>query len=133
MQTWKVIVAMLLLVMIGFIGGFFAHRFMTQQHFRKVALIGTPPGFKEHLYRMLDADSAQIASIEPILSEYSELIHHKTREYRADRKELVDQMQAEMQPLLRADQQAEFEKFIHHFRHLPKKFKKNGRQGKKRE
>ncbi|MCB9263840.1 MAG: hypothetical protein H6558_02310 [Lewinellaceae bacterium] len=121
MRTFKIIAAVFSLVGIGFIAGFFTHRYVALQQIHKVAEMRLPPGFEEHLYHIIGADSEQQKQLHPIVHSYAGRISEVHTDFRARRKALIDSMHQEIKPLLTEEQVQKLDDFSRHFRERTKK------------
>ena len=121
MKTLKIIAAVLSLIGIGFVAGFFTHRYVAVQQIHRVAEMRFAPGFEEHLYHIVDADAKQQKQLHPIVHRYAGLIAENHIESRAKRKTLIDSMHQEIKPLLSAEQALKLDEFSRHFREQMKK------------
>ncbi|MCB9298665.1 MAG: hypothetical protein H6559_36950 [Lewinellaceae bacterium] len=121
MRNLKIIAAVLSLAGIGFVAGFFTHRYVAVRQIHRVAEMRFPPGFEEHLYHIIDADAAQQRQLHPIVHRYAGLISENHIESRARRKALVDSMHQEIKPLLTEEQIEKLDDFSRRFRDHMKK------------
>ena len=58
-ENTKTILAMIGLIAIGFVGGFFTHAQLTKKHLHQVAKEATLMGFENRLFRVIGADENQ--------------------------------------------------------------------------
>ena len=123
MKVLKIIALVSSLVGIGFVAGFFTHRYIAVQHIGRVAQMRFPPGFEEHLYRIIDADAELQKKLHPIVHHYAGKISSNHIESRGRRKALVDSMHQEIKPLLTDEQIQKLEEFTRRFRAHGKKRK----------
>jgi hypothetical protein len=111
----KTILAMLALVGIGFVAGFYTHRAASKKVIHKVAKLREAPGFEAHFYRILKPDAEQKEQIAPIVSAYAKkvaAIHDATRK---NKHMLMDSMHAAIKPYLEEEQIERMEKFSRRF------------------
>jgi DNA replicative helicase MCM subunit Mcm2 (Cdc46/Mcm family) len=133
MVGWKSIVLMIVLVAIGFAGGFFTQRILAQRHIERVIEVGTPRGMADHLFHMIDADEEQRKQLTPIIDGYANKVHQETRTYREMRRSLMDSLRTEINPFLKEDQKEKLQEFFVHLRHrTKKKIKKHGKKTHRR-
>ena len=122
MRTLKIVAAVLSLIGVGFMAGFFTHRYVTVQEIHRVAEMRFAPGFEEQLYHIIDADAAQQQQLHPIVHRYAGLIAESHIEFRAQRKTLVDSMHQEIKPLLSEAQIQKLDRFSRRFKeHMEKR------------
>lgn len=116
MQQWKIILAITSLIAIGFVGGFFTHRFITKKTITKVKELNAPPGFQEHLFHRIDATPEQTEQLHPIIFKYGQQIAEVGRESREKRRKIIDQMHEEIKPYLTEEQVHRLDRFSRRFR-----------------
>lgn len=119
MSTFKTVMLMVGLVVIGFLGGFFMHHFLTQKKIEEIKSTMQAGGFSRMLLRHIDLSEKQSDVIKPILNEYgSELadFHFNMIE---QRKQVLDSMWSEIKPHLNPDQLEELSERIKRFRQGP--------------
>ncbi|MCO6478188.1 MAG: hypothetical protein J5I94_16270 [Phaeodactylibacter sp.] len=133
MRNFKIIAAVLSLIGIGFVAGFFTHRYVAVREIHQVAEMRFAPGFEEHLYHIIEAGPEQQQQLHPIVQRYAGLIAENHIESRARRKTLIDSMHQEIKPLLSAGQLQKLDDFSRRFREHNKKKdkKKKDKKGKK--
>lgn len=123
MRTLKIVAAVLSLIGIGFVAGFFTHRYVAVQELHRVAEMRFAPGFEEHLYHIIEAGPEQQQQLHPIVHRYAGLISENHIESRARRKALVDSMHQEIKPLLSEEQIEKLDQFSRRFRGRTKKIR----------
>lgn len=131
MNKIKIALAIVGLILIGFVAGFSVHRQMSQKIMHKLIEMREPEGFKEHFMDRLELNEAQRGKVLPVLEKYSPKISELHRTFRKDRHELVDSMHQEIKPHLNADQVDMMERFGKRFR--TGKNKKNRKKMPERE
>lgn len=115
---------MLSLVLIGFIAGFYTHRYATRKKMRHVAEMRFAHGFQEHLFKKIQASPEQREQMLPFVENYAGKIASIHKASRAQRKKLIDSLYEEITPFMREDQ-------VEQLFHFSKRFKDGER--KKRE
>ncbi len=116
MRNFKIIAAVLSLIGIGFVAGFFTHRYVAVRQIHQVAEMRFAPGFEEHLYHIIEAGPEQQQELHPIVHRYAGLIAESHIESRARRKALIDSMHQEIKPLLSTEQIQKLDEFSKRFR-----------------
>jgi uncharacterized protein HemX len=130
MKAYKIIIAALLLIAIGFTAGFYTHRQLSVQRIKKVAAMRSAYGFEENLFRLIQPTEEQAAQLRPIVEGYAEQIAENSRQSRQRQKALVDSMRQEIRPFLTEEQGQQLERFSHRFkgpRHGNHRMKENNR------
>lgn len=130
METAKTILAMVGLVLIGFVAGFFLQKQMTTQHFKRIKNMGTPQGLQEELFEYIQADEAQIKVLRPRIQPHIEHLKNAHYIFRKDRAIAIDSLKSAINPEITAKQQKKLERFT---KRLENRFrKKKGFKGKKK-
>lgn len=131
MRTFKIIAAVLSLVGIGFVAGFFTHRYVAVKQIHRVAEMRFASGFEGHLYHIIEASPEQQEQLHPIVHRYAGLISANHIESRARRRTLIDSMHQEIKPLLSAEQLRKLDDFSRRFREHKKDKKDKKKKDKK--
>ena len=121
MEKLKTILAIIGLLLIGFVGGFVSHRQMVKKEFNKVARMGEAPFFKERLLQAIDPTESQQAELDNILSAHGERMMKMMKENRAERQALVNQLEAALNPILDEDQKERLKAFNRRFKRPPRR------------
>lgn len=116
MQQWKIIFAFLSMIGLGFVGGFFTHRYMARQTISKVKELSAAPGFQHHLLRRIEATPEQEEQLHPIVIKYGQQMAEVAKESRAKRRKIMDQMHEEIKPYLTKEQIDKLDEFSRRFR-----------------
>lgn len=127
MEKLKTVLAIIGLLLIGFVSGFVSHRQMVKKEFSKVARMGEAPFFRERLIQAINPTESQQVELDNILSAHSERMMKTMRENRAERQALVSELEAELNPILDDDQKARLKEFNRRFKRPPRRGK--GRPG----
>lgn len=135
MKNVKIILAVISLIGIGFVAGFYTHRYAAVKKVHKIREAVGPRGFERQLFKQLEVDQRQKEQLQPIVQSYGEKIGAIFRESRRARRSLVDSMHAEMKPILTEAQYEKLESFSRRFRgkNMLKKPKKRRLREKKPE
>ena len=104
METLKVVLAMLALVMIGFIGGFATHRHLAKERIHDIARMHRPHGLVEQLRKSIRPNEAQIAEIRPIFQEWSKEMQAIRTIYNQEKIAKLDTLIRRVKPLLENEQ-----------------------------
>lgn len=116
MKAYKMIIAALLLIAIGFAAGFYAHRQLSVRRIKNVAALRSAYGFEEHLFRLIQPSEEQRAQLRPIVEGYAGQIAENNRQSRLMQKALVDSMRQEIKPFLTSEQAQQLDNFSHRFK-----------------
>ena len=119
MSYTKTILAVIGLLIIGFFAGFTTHRQLTQKEVQRVVRLGEAPLFREHLLQALELDSAQEEQVEAILDEHLEEMRRLMRANQQSRRNLVQQLEADLEPLLKPQQLEALRDFNRRFKRQP--------------
>jgi len=116
MKTLKIVLFVVSLLSLGFVGGFYTHRFVVHKKIQKVAELRFAMGFKNHLFEVIKADEEQKDKLAPYVNDYAQQIAKVSRDYRERRIALIDSLYKEIKPLLTKEQLEELEDFSRRFR-----------------
>lgn len=116
MESVKTILAVIGLVLIGFVGGFYAHRQMSKHFMKSVMEMRQPKGFQEHFYSRIEATDVQREELKPIVEDYAARIGEQHRTFRKARHQLIDSMHTEVKPILTTAQVEKLDQFSRRFR-----------------
>lgn len=101
---------------LGFMGGFFTHRYMARQTINKVKELSAAPGFHDHLLKRINATPEQEEQLHPIVIKYGQQMAEVAKESRAQRRKIMNQMHEEIKPYLTKEQIQSLEEFSRRFR-----------------
>ena len=132
METVKTVLAVIGLVLIGFIGGFYAHRQMSMHFIQNVMEMRQPKGFQEQFFKRANISEEQQEKIQPIVEGYSNRLGNLHREFRENRHQLIDSMRSEINPHLLPEQIKQMERFSRRFRKGEKKMRKRFKEREKK-
>lgn len=104
MKTFKISIAILSLVALGFVSGFYTNRYLVQQKIDRMLSMRNATGLQESVYEKIQATPEQRAQIAPAVESYAARIATVYQESRAKRHELVDSLQMQIEPFLSAEQ-----------------------------
>lgn len=116
MNTLKTILALTGLLFIGFVAGFIVHRQMMLKEVKKVAEMQYAFGLTRNMAELIAAEDAQLEHIQPIITKYAQQIARNNREFREERKALLEAMEKELEPLLEKEQLEKLKRFNRRFR-----------------
>lgn len=111
MKTFKTILTISGLLIIGFTAGFFTNRELMKRHIQKVGAIGGGPRMETHIFTAIGASDDQKEELGPIIQSYGKELGNLWRESRNNRRSIMDEMFAEIKPKLEADQQTKLVEF----------------------
>lgn len=111
MKTFQIILAILSLVAVGFVAGFYTNRFLVKQNINRVANMRNAHGLQESVYEKIQATPEQRQLIAPAVESYAARIAAVYQESRAKRYALVDSLQAQIEEHLSKQQMNELDNF----------------------
>ena len=111
MKTFKITLAIISLIAVGFISGFYTNRFLVQQKIDRVANMRNAHGLQESVYEKIQATPEQRKQIAPAVESYAARIASVYQESRARRHALVDSLQEEIKPFLSSEQIKQLDNF----------------------
>lgn len=121
---------MVVLVLLGYIGGFYHHRYVVTQRLQHVAKsMPGAPGMEEHFFELIKATPAQREKIRPIFQKHLQELSVLNLELRERKRPILQSMKAEIDPLLEAHQKEKLEGFISRMNRFPRH--RNGKRSKK--
>lgn len=104
METLKVVLAMLALVLIGFIGGFATHRHLAKERIQDIARMHRASGFAEQLGRTIRPTEEQRQIIRPIFKEWATEMQEVRAAHNLTKIAQVDMLLERIRPHLEAAQ-----------------------------
>ncbi|MEO0340101.1 MAG: hypothetical protein AAF242_12905 [Bacteroidota bacterium] len=116
MNTLKTILAIIGLILIGFVGGFITHRQMIKKEVTKVRQLGEAPFFLRHLMDVVDPTEEQRLELQPILREHAKAMGEHMRENRDQRQTLIKELEEKIHPILTEEQIERLERFNERFK-----------------
>lgn len=133
MRNLKIIAAVLSLVGIGFVAGFFTHRYVAVRQIHRVAEMRFASGFEDHLFRVIGASAEQQQQLHPIVHRYAGQIAENHIAARTRRRILIDSMHQDIKPLLSVEQIQRLDDFSRRFHEHNKKKKDKKKKDKKKD
>ncbi|MEL7118705.1 MAG: hypothetical protein AAFO07_04670 [Bacteroidota bacterium] len=125
MKALKITLFVLSLLGVGFISGFYTHRVVVRNQIKNVAKMRFAQGFQQHLYRVIEADSAQIKELAPEVDQYAQQIAELGQTHRLERQAVMDSMMNTIKPKLSNEQVQKLDRFSRRFRSRdPRRMKK---------
>lgn len=124
MKKTQLIIIGLLILAAGFAAGWATQRALAVKRIHKVAEMRRAKGFGEHFYRRIEADEAQRAALAPIVDRYAVQMDSLHSGFHQDRRSIIEQMHAELKPLLSPEQSKALERFS-------KRYREGGKRGRK--
>ena len=125
----KTALAILALLLIGFVMGFQTNRYLMEQHLKQIAASRVGPKLQDRLMKHLELDATQQEQVAPILKHYTEELTLVSQESRNKRSQLIDSMHNELKPLLTIEQQERLANFSERMKRMRKRKKmKNHRR-----
>lgn len=126
MKQLKIVLALVGLLSIGFIAGFFTHRIMAKKRIEKVRNLVRKDRFGTQLFEFIEATPEQRAQLDSLVKDNGRAMQSLYENFRKDRRELIDSLELNMAPHLTETQKAQFKEFR---KHLSRKRK--GKRGAK--
>lgn len=111
MKIFKITLAIVSLIALGFVAGFYTNRLLVQQKINRVANMRSATGLQESVYEKIQATPAQRKLIAPAVESYAAKIATVYQESRAKRHALVDSLQVEVERYLSKDQIQQLDNF----------------------
>ena len=111
METAKTILAIIGLLAIGFIAGFWFHRGVVHKKVERIVRLGEGPVFQERLIERLDPRPDQVAELEEILHDHALEMGKMMRRTRAQRQELLMDLEDKLHPVLDSVQMEKLHQF----------------------
>ncbi|GAB5555574.1 MAG: hypothetical protein Sapg2KO_51650 [Saprospiraceae bacterium] len=129
MEKLKTILAIVGLLLMGFLTGFVSHRQLVKKEFKKVARMGETPFFRDHLIETLAPTASQEAELNKILEAHGQRMMKMVQENRQERRALVTQLEEELTPILDEQQKERLKEFNQRFKRPPRRGNGKGRPG----
>lgn len=111
MKIFKITVAILSLIAVGFVAGFYTNRYLVQQKIERMVSMRNAHGLQESVYAKIQATPEQREKIAPAVESYAARIATVYQESRAKRHALVDSLQAQVKPYLSEKQMNQLDNF----------------------
>lgn len=127
MQKLKVILAVVGLVLIGFIGGFLTNRQLVQQRVHQLRQLGEGKGFGEHFLERIETEQEQELQLREIFDKYGPRFRELNVVHRQERSQLADSLFQEITPLLTEDQLQESQRWRRMLSRSPRMKKRSRR------
>jgi hypothetical protein len=116
MKILKIVLFVTSLLGVGFVVGFYAHRYVVDKKIEKVAELRFARGFQMHLFDRIGVDEEQKTQLAPIVEKYAQQMGKESRDSRQRRREIMDSLYKEIKPLMSEEQIARLEDFSRRFR-----------------
>lgn len=111
MKILKITLAILCLLAVGFVAGFYTNRLLVLQNIKKVSNMRYAQGFEESLFNQVKATPEQQTQIKPTVEIYAEKIANVYQESRTKRRALMDSLHLDLRPYLNPQQLEELDNF----------------------
>ncbi len=111
-MNWKTILAMLSLIIIGFLGGFFTHRYLLKVRVNNISNKGIKEHFEKRFKRLVDINAEETVNLEPYYEKYAEKLHEASSAFHDHRMAIYDSLEIEISPLLSSEQQQQLKSNI---------------------
>lgn len=125
-NTVKTILAMIALVLIGFIAGFYTHRYMMKSHLDDLKKYRPSKGLNERILNQLAQDETEKTTLQPVIDKYVTQIVDIHKESRAKREPILEALKGELNPLLDDAQKEKLDRIIKRMKRGRFKKKKKG-------
>lgn len=116
MNYLKVALVVASLLLIGFVGGFYTHRYLATKKIKEVAELRMARGFQMRFFDAVQATEAQRAILEPIVQEYGKKIADCYQDFRTNRQAITDSLLTDLKPHLNEQQLKQLSEFNRPFR-----------------
>jgi hypothetical protein len=120
MKTLKIVLFVTSLLGVGFVAGFYTHRFVVHKKIERVAELRFAKGFQMHLFDRIGVDEEKKTQLAPIVEKYAQQMGKESRDSRQRRREIMDSLYKEIKPLMSDEQIARLEEFSRRFRQKEK-------------
>jgi len=133
-MNWKSIISIIALLLTGFVAGFFTNRYLAKQIVQDVVNRRHPKAMEQRLYRILQIEESQKATLEPIIQQHFEEMAAFGREHRMKREAMNKKFNESIMPELTVKQKEKLEAFQKRFKRTfgRKNKQKQNRQGEKK-
>ncbi len=115
MKTLKIVLFVTSLLGVGFVAGFYTHRYVVHKKIERVAELRFAKGFQMRLFERIEADEQQRSKLSPIVEKYAQQMAKESKDSRQRRRELMDSLYKEIKPLMTQEQITELEDFSRRF------------------
>jgi hypothetical protein len=115
-MRWKTLLAVMGILIIGFVAGFFTHRSMMEQRLKKLSGKRTAEAVEDRLLRLIEPEDEQLAQLKPVLEKYALRLSELGKAFHQSRLAVYDSLKAEVRPLLREEQIPQLEEAIDHMK-----------------
>ncbi len=120
----KTLLAVIGLLLIGFVTGFFTQRYLTMQRIQALSNLRFADGFQTHLLNVIDATDEQEEVLKPIIKEFSMKMASLHVGFRQQRRSTIDSLHESLKGHLTQEQ-------IEGLDYFTKRFKGPSRRNKK--
>jgi hypothetical protein len=131
-NKFKTILAVIGILLIGYMIGFYTNRIIVKQRLEKVVKTRISPGFEHRLLDIIALDSSQYDILEPVVKKYGQRLIQVNRESKVQKALILDSLKQDLKDQLSEDQMERLEKVIHRMKriHEPRKRNKDRHRGK---
>ena len=123
MKTLKILLFVISLLGVGFLSGFYSHRYVVNKKIEKVAEMRFARGFSKNLFERIGVDEEQKKQMAPIVNKYAQQMAKISKDSRLKRKELIDSLHEDLKPLMTKTQIEQMDAFSRRFRQKEREWK----------
>ena len=125
----RITILIILTLLLGFVIGMLTSAQLRHNRMRPVRIYASEHYFREHLYKVVEPDSAQKAALDAIINKYGESFNDLNTGFRKDFESLMDKQWNEIKPVLNKEQLGKIEEFDRNRREIMRKFRQRGDHG----
>lgn len=125
----RITLLIILTLLLGFIIGMLTSAQLRHKRMRPVRIYASEHYFKEHLYKVVEPDSAQKVELDDIIKQYGEEFNEMNTTFWKDFELLMDRQWNDIKPVLNKDQIEKLEELERMRRERMKEFRQTDRSG----
>lgn len=125
----RITILIVLTLLIGFVIGMLTSAQLRHKRMRPVRIYASENYFRDHLYKVVEPDSAQKAELDAIIEEYGEEFNEMNAAFWKDFETLMDRQWSDIKPVLNKEQIEKLEEIERNRRERMKEFRKKDRTG----
>ncbi|HDZ40550.1 MAG TPA: hypothetical protein ENH59_02560 [Bacteroidetes bacterium] len=125
----RITLLIILTLILGFAIGMLTSAQLRHKRMRPVRTYASEHYFREHLYKVVEPDSAQKAELDDIIDRYGEYFRDLNTGFWKDFESLMDKQWSEIKPVLSRDQIEKLEEFERQRREMMKEFRQRNNRG----
>ena len=125
----RITLLIILTLLLGFAIGILTSAQLRHKRMRPVRIYASEQYFKEHLYKVVEPDSAQKAELDAIIEQYGEQVNEMNAAFWKDFETVMDSQWNDIKPVLNKEQIEKLEEIERNRRERMKEFRQRGRSG----